>query len=174
MAVGAVGNPAGAQLPAACHPSHERPPADSTSPDGTPSRTATSGPPRHVIAGYVESYEQDIADWNVTVESSFIDMDDAPFSKGAPNDQCQARHMGYVIKGTFGVRESRRGRGDREAGDAFVIEPGHTPLSFADSEFVAFTPSEEAKQQSEWVMPNIIKYAQERGIELPAPMTPAS
>ena len=27
-----------------------------------------------------------------------------------------------------------------EAGDVFIIEPGHTPITFAGSEFVVFTP----------------------------------
>ena len=71
---------------------------------------------------------------------------------------------------------SRRADGTEEifeAGDAFVIEPGHTPLAFADSEFVAFTKAQEARQQTEVMMPNIMKYAQEHGIELPGQMTSA-
>lgn len=57
--------------------------------------------------GYVDAYEQEIGDWTVTIESNFIDMDQAPFFKGAPNDQCQANHFGYVLKGKFGVRWMR-------------------------------------------------------------------
>lgn len=126
-----------------------------------------------VIPGYVDSYEQDVGGWNVAIETSLIDMDQAPFFKGAPNDQCQARHVGYVLKGKFGVRRADGTEEVFEAGDAFVIEPGHTPFVFAGSEFVAFTPSEDAKRQSEWMMPNIIKYAEEHGIELPGQMMPA-
>ena len=58
-----------------------------------------------------------------------------------------------------------------EAGDAFVIEPGHTPIAFAGSEYVAFTPTEEARQETAVMMPNVIKYAEEHGIELPEQMT---
>lgn len=54
-----------------------------------------------------------------------------------------------------------------EAGDSFVIEPGHTPLAFAGSEYVAFTPTEEAKRQTEIMMPNIMRFAQEQGLNLP-------
>lgn len=54
-----------------------------------------------------------------------------------------------------------------EAGDAFVIEPGHTPIVFDGSEFMAFTPAEEAKEQTAVMMPNLLRFAKERGIELP-------
>ncbi|MDN4645241.1 hypothetical protein [Arthrobacter sp. PsM3] len=121
--------------------------------------------------GYVDAYEQEIGDWTVSLERNLKDMDQAPFFKGAPNDLCQANHLGYVIKGKFGVRRGDGVEEIFEAGDAFVIEPGHTPLVFAGSEFVAFTPAEEAKQQSAVMMPNIMKFAQEQGIELPGPET---
>lgn len=120
-----------------------------------------------VFPGYVDAYEQEIGGWTVSIESNFVDMDQAPFFKGAPNDQCQANHLGYVLKGKFGVRKGDGTEEIFEAGDAFVIEPGHTPFTFAGSEFVAFTPTEEARQQSAVMMPNIIKFAKEQGIELP-------
>lgn len=93
-----------------------------------------------VFPGYMEEYEQEIGDWTVSIESSFTDMDYAPFFKGAPNDQCQASHMGYVLKGKFSVRRADGVEEIFEAGDAFIIEPGHTPIVFAGGEDVAFTP----------------------------------
>ena len=117
--------------------------------------------------GYVDVHEQEIGAWTVSLESNLVDMDQAPFFKGAPNDECQANHLGYVLKGKFGIRRSDGVEEIFEAGDAFIIEPGHTPIMFAGSEFVAFTPTEEAKQQSAVMMPNIMKFAQEHGIELP-------
>ena len=119
------------------------------------------------VPGFTDAYEQEIGDWTVSIESNFTDMDQAPFFKGAPNDQCQATHVGYVLNGKFGVRRGDGVEEIFEAGDAFVIEPGHTPIVFAGSEFVAFTPTEEAKQQSAVMMPNVMKYAEEHGIELP-------
>jgi len=121
--------------------------------------------------GYVDAYEQEIGDWTVSIESNLIDMDEAPLFKGAPNDQCQANHLGYVLKGKFGVRRGDGVEEIFEAGDAFIIEPGHTPIMFAGCEYVAFTPTEEAKQQAAVMMPNIMKFAEEQGIELPAQMT---
>ena len=124
-----------------------------------------------VVPGYSEMHEQEVGDWTVSIESEFTDMDMAPFFKGAPNDQCQATHIGYVLKGKFGVRTADGVEEIFEAGDAFVIEPGHTPVVFAGSEYVAFTPTEEARQQAAVMMPNLVKYAEEHGIELPEQLT---
>ena len=126
--------------------------------------TATT---HQVFPGYSEVHEQEVGGWTVTVESEFTDIDMAPFFKGAPNDQCQASHVGYVLKGKFGVRRADGVEEIFEAGDAFTIEPGHIPLAFAGSEYVAFTPTAEAKEQAAVVMPNVMRYAQEHGIELP-------
>jgi len=119
------------------------------------------------IPGFVDAYEQEIGGWTVSIESHFIDMDLAPFFQGAPNDQCQANHMGYVLKGRFGVRKGDGVEEFFEAGDAFVIEPGHTPIMFAGCEYVSFTPTDEAKQQYAVMMPNMMKFAAEHGIALP-------
>jgi hypothetical protein len=124
-----------------------------------------------VIPGYADVHEHEIGDWTVSMESNFTDMDLAPFFKGAPNDQCQATHMGYVLKGKFGVRRADGVEEIFEAGEAFIIEPGHTPMAFAGSEYVAFTPTEESKQEAAVIMPNMMKYAEEHGIELPEPAT---
>lgn len=124
--------------------------------------------PHQVFPGYADSYEQDVGEWNVSIESYSTDMDMAPFFVGAPNDQCQASHVGYVLRGRFGVRKADGTEEIYEAGDAFVIAPGHTPLAFEGCEIVAFTPAEEAKQQTLVMMPNILKFAEERGIEIPS------
>jgi hypothetical protein len=117
--------------------------------------------------GYADVYEQELGDWTVSLETNFTDMDEASLFTGAPNDQCQAHHWGYVLKGKFGVRKEDGTEEFFEAGDAFVIEPGHTPIVFAGCEYVAFTPTDEAKEQSAVVMPNVIKFAQEHGLTLP-------
>lgn len=120
------------------------------------------------IPGYVDSYSQDIGAWNVTIETMLTDLDETPFFKGAPDDLCQGHHVGYVIKGRFGVRKADGTEEIFEAGEAFVIEPGHIPLSFAGCEYVAFTPTEDARAQMAVIMPNMVKYAKEHDIELPA------
>lgn len=129
--------------------------------------------PHQVFPGYLESYEQDVGDWNVTIESYFTDLDMAPFFVGAPNDLCQASHVGYVLRGRFGVRNADGSEEIYEAGDAFVLTPGHTPIAFEGCEIVAFTPVMEAKQQTAVLMPNILKFAEQHGIEVPSAVSPS-
>ena len=124
-----------------------------------------------VFPGLADDYEEEIGDWTVTLSSTLADLDLAPLFKGGPNDQCPASHIGYVLKGKFGVRRADGVEEIYEAGDAFVLEPGHTPIQFAESEYVAFTPTEEARQQAAVMMPNAMKWAEEHGIELPEEMT---
>jgi hypothetical protein len=132
-----------------------------------PKMSKASASSHDVFPGYAETYEQAIDGWTVSIETNFVDLDQTPFFKGAPNDQCQARHLGYVLKGKFGVRRHDGVEETFEAGDAFVIEPGHTPVVFAGAEFVAFTPTEDAIEQTAIVMPNIMRFAAEKGIQRP-------
>ena len=57
-----------------------------------------------------------------------------------------------------------------EAGDAFVVGPGHTPYSNAGLEMVAFTPAEEAILEMTYMMLNIKRVFEERGMEVPSPL----
>lgn len=134
-----------------------------------PKVSTATAPSHYLFPGYAETYEQELGDWTVSIESNFTDLDEAPFFKGAPNDQCQASHLGYVIKGRFAIRKADGTQETFQAGDAFVIEPGHVPIAFAGCEMVAFTPTDQAREQTAVVMPNIMRFAQEHGIELPAP-----
>jgi hypothetical protein len=138
-----------------------------------PKVSKTTASSHVVLPGYTDEYTEEIGDWTVTIETNFADMDLAPFFKGAPDDLCQASHVGYVLKGKFAVRTADRVEETFEAGDAFVIEPGHTPIVSAGCEYVSFTPTEEAREQIAAMMPNVMRFAQEHGIELPPQMTSA-
>ncbi len=56
------------------------------------------------IPGAVESFIHETEGWTVTFETHSIDADGAFMFKGAPNDQCQAPHLGYVLKGRMAIR----------------------------------------------------------------------
>ena len=99
-----------------------------------PKVSKASASSHQVFPGYLDGHEQVIGDWTVSLDSTSADMDLAPFYKGAPDDLCQSSHLGYVLKGKFGVRRADGVEEVFEAGDAFVIEPGHTPLMFAGGE----------------------------------------
>lgn len=73
-----------------------------------------------------------------------------------------------MIKGRFGIRAADGTEEVYSVGDAFVIQPGHTPVQYAGGQYVAFTPTAEARAQAAVVMPNIVRYAQDHGIDLPA------
>jgi hypothetical protein len=120
------------------------------------------------IPGVLDAYSQEIDGWTVSMESHSIDLDAAFLFKGAPNDQCQAPHIGYVLKGKYGVRTADGVEEVFEAGDAFFMRPGHTPIIFAGCEVVYFTRTEEANRELAAVMPNLMKYMEEQGIEVPA------
>ena len=60
-----------------------------------------------------------------------------------------------------------------EAGDAFFIGPGHTPIIFAGCEVVYFTRTEEANRELPLIMANLMKYLEEQGIEVPAAPQPS-
>ena len=62
--------------------------------------------------------------------------------------------MGYVIKGKLAFRS-----GDQEqvfeGGDAYYVGPGHTPILYAGTEVVEFSPTKELGQTLEVVMKNL-------------------
>ncbi len=127
---------------------------------------ATAG--MHVeIPGVMEDFSQENEGWTVTFDTVSTDVDGAPLFKGAPDDQCQATHMGYVLKGKMAIRTADGVEEVFEAGDAFFIRPGHIPFYFAGLEMLSFTPVEDANRQMAYMVPNIKKYLEEQGIEVP-------
>ena len=62
--------------------------------------------------------------------------------------------MGYVVRGKVGFRS---GDGEElfEAGDAYYVGPGHTPVLYAGTEVVEFSPTEELGRTMEVVTKNM-------------------
>lgn len=77
---------------------------------------------------------------------SFLDFhergDLAPLLKGLPNDMCTCPHWGYVTAGRVSFTFADRVE-TFEAGDAFYVEPGHTPVVEAGTEVLLISPEEE-------------------------------
>lgn len=85
------------------------------------------------------------AEWgNHTVEFGkfHATVDPAPLLKGLPDDRCQCPHWGYVIKGRLRYR-FRDHEEVYEAGDAYYVPAGHTPVLEAGVEYVEFSVTEE-------------------------------
>ena len=106
------------------------------------------------LEGYEGHFEHFDSGYTVGFETYTQDADLTPFFRGLPNDQCQAEHWGYVIKGKVSFKY-----GDREetyeTGDAYFAPPGHTPVLFAGTEIVEFSPTERLQRTIEVVTKNM-------------------
>jgi hypothetical protein len=108
---------------------------------------------REDVPATIESDEVVIqeAEWgeiHVGFETYNEEFDVAPLLKGLPDDTCQCPHYGYVLKGRMRVRYA-----DHEevvaAGDAYYMEPGHSPVMEAGTEIVEFSPRDEYRKTME-------------------------
>jgi mannose-6-phosphate isomerase-like protein (cupin superfamily) len=106
----------------------------------------------------VEGYEGHMEDleggYTVAFETYTDDADLSPFFDGLPNNQCQAEHWGYVVKGKVTFK-SGDGEETFETGDAYYVPPGHTPVLFAGTELVEFSPTDELRRTIEVVTKNM-------------------
>ena len=75
------------------------------------------------------------------LQSYSEDSDPAALFKGLPDDRCQSPHWGHVVSGKVAFRYDDREE-VYEAGDAYYTPPGHTPLFYAGTEVVEFSPTE--------------------------------
>jgi mannose-6-phosphate isomerase-like protein (cupin superfamily) len=101
--------------------------------------------------GHIENLE---GGYTVAFEKYSADADLTPFFKGLPDDQCQAEHWGYVISGKLTFKTAD-GEETFEGGDAYYVPPGHTPVLYAGTEVVEFSPTKELQQTFEVVERNM-------------------
>lgn len=90
----------------------------------------------------------------MSFETYSCDVDLSACFAGLPDDQCQAVHMGYVLRGKVAFR-SAAGEEVFEAGDAYYVPPGHTPVLYAGTEIVELSPTEELRRTIETVSRNL-------------------
>ncbi len=92
--------------------------------------------------------EAEWGDIHVGFETYNEEFDITPLLKGLPDDRCQCPHYGYVLQGRMRVRYA-----DHEevvdAGDAYYIAPGHSPIMEAGTEIVEFSPKDEYQRTME-------------------------
>jgi hypothetical protein len=108
----------------------------------------------HIEAEGFEGHYGQAEDVTVGFETYTADADLTPFFVGLPDDRCQARHWGYVIRGKV-VFHTANGDETFEAGDAYVVGPGHTPTIYAGTEVVEFSPTDEFAATMEVVGKNM-------------------
>ena len=92
--------------------------------------------------------------YSVCFESHTADADLADLFRGLPDDRAQLPRWGYVIRGKVGFRFSDREE-TYEAGDAYYVPPGHTPVHHAGAEIVEFSPTEILAETIPVVMRNL-------------------
>jgi hypothetical protein len=105
-----------------------------------PKASKTSAPESMELDGY-EGHFAELDGTTVGFETYTADADLAPLFAGLPDDQCQCSHWGYVIKGKVTFVTSN-GKETFETGDAYHVGPGHTPILYAGTEVVEFSPTE--------------------------------
>jgi mannose-6-phosphate isomerase-like protein (cupin superfamily) len=93
--------------------------------------------------GIVVDRHGDVDGYTVNFVTFREDLDATPLLRGAPHDQCQCPHWGYVTKGRLTYRFADREE-VVEAGEAFYLPSGHIPVqNEPGSEFVQFSPTKE-------------------------------
>jgi len=114
------------------------------------------------LEGLEVSLEHLEGGYSVCFESHTADADLAALFRGLPDDRAQLPRWGYVIEGKVGFRFADHEE-TYEAGDAYYVPPGHTPVHYAGAEIVEFSPTEILAQTMPVVMENVGSAAVENG-----------
>jgi hypothetical protein len=113
------------------------------------------GPDRgRALDGRYEGRFAELDGYTVGFETYTEDADLAPFFKGLPDDRCQCRRWGVVLKGKL-VCHYADGDDVIEGGQAHYAKPGHTPEIFAGTDVVEFHPTDELAKTMEVVERNM-------------------
>jgi glyoxylate utilization-related uncharacterized protein len=119
-----------------------------------PKASKESASDHTILEAYEGHFEHFEGGWTVGFETYKQDADFSPFFSGLPNNECQCEHMGYVIRGKVAFRS-----GDSEevfeTGDAYYVPPGHTPVLYAGTEVVEFSPTDKLQQTIDVVTKNM-------------------
>jgi hypothetical protein len=106
------------------------------------------------LEGYEGHYENLDGGYTVAFETYTQDADPGDLFKGLPDDRCQCEHWGYVINGKV-MFKTADGDETFETGDAYYVGPGHTPVLYADTEVVEFSPTQDLQRTMEVVTKNM-------------------
>ena len=93
-----------------------------------------------VSAPGFEGRYAELLDHTVGFEAYSEEADMAALFVGLPDDRCQCPHFGYVLKGSV-TYKTAEGDETFNAGDAYVVGAGHTPVMHPGTELVEFSPT---------------------------------
>jgi len=83
--------------------------------------------------------------------------DFTPVLKGLPGDLCSCPHWGYVLKGGLRLKYKDGHEEVARPGDLWYTPPGHTAMCDEETEFVEFSPEQEAGNLLEHVRKQILR-----------------
>ena len=106
------------------------------------------------VPGYEGHLEDFDGGFTVAFERYSEDVDLAPVFAGLPDDRCQCEHWGYVLTGSVSFRTAA-GEETFNAGDAYYVAPGHTPVLTRGTEVVEFSPTIELRRTLDVVTKNM-------------------
>lgn len=117
------------------------------------------------LDGDVDGFAIRQAEWgdtNVAVEQFAAGMHTEPIVKGLPNDRCQCRPWGSVLRGRVRIRYA-----DHEevvsAGDVCYLAPGYVTLCEEDTELVELSRKGEHQKTIEVAWRNVAALQAPRG-----------
>lgn len=110
-----------------------------------------------LVEDYGEDFRSRIVEWGgmiVSYETFPKGVDAAPLFKGLPDDACQAKHWGCILKGRVRIK-SKEGEFVLKTGDVYYLEPGHVPVFEEYTEVLEFSPRKEYQQTIDVVARNM-------------------
>jgi hypothetical protein len=119
-----------------------------------PSVTRTSASEQVSLDGLDVGMENFDGGYTVCFESHHADADLAPIFHGLPDDRCQFPRWGYVVQGKVGFRFAAHEE-TYASGEAYYVPPGHTPIHYAGTEIVEFSPTSQLSDALDVAMANL-------------------
>lgn len=110
-----------------------------------------------LVEDYGEGFRSRLVEWGgmiVSYETFPGGVDATPLFRGLPDDACQSKHWGCILKGRVRIR-GRNGEFVLQAGDVYYLEPGHVPVFEEDTEVLEFSPRKEYQQTIDVVARNV-------------------
>jgi hypothetical protein len=119
-----------------------------------PKASSETASDKLAMEGYDGRFENLEGGYTVGFETYSEDSDAKDMFRGLPDDRCQCPHWGYVIEGKVGFRFADHDE-TYEAGDAYYAPPGHTPVFYAGTRVVEFSPTKQLEETVGVVMENV-------------------
>lgn len=117
-------------------------------------RGSRSDLPKTIDVEELTIWETDWGEMHVNITVCHRRLDITTLLKGLPDNKCQCPHWGMILKGRKVVKY-----GDREeelkAGDAYYMEPGHTTITDAGTEWLEVSPRDKLKETNDAVARNL-------------------